>query len=331
VTQHPGYAFVPFPDSVRRIRRNEAVWHRRYENTYAGFLHITLRTEQPVHVGTGRVVLSENRLIRHSAQVLGRPGIPGSTMKGVLRSRYEAITKSCAPSPPQRQRPMPSNSGPKRAAHLSRKALDLAVFRGSCSPNSACPACALLGVMSLRSRVTVRDFVAGPKSSFVIAQLHEQFEPRLHHVGKRRSLGQSDDKLHIEVTSLHGRKFAVGMGPVGDGARPQSVEAIPPETTLSGILSVFNVTDAELGGLLSALGRGPDRTARSALKVGAGKGRRFGRVRVTGVTCELRNYRGERVNDTLEIEQRWHDAFASSPDRFEDGEGALHMLHPGEC
>lgn len=327
-----GYEFVPFPAEVQRCERPDAVWDRRRPGTFAGTLQVTLRTEQDVHVGSGRKQLQGNELVRTAVRVHGRPGVPGSTLKGVLRSRYEAITSSCAPRPDHRRVKSKSRSHKDvEHAQLTRDALEMSVF-GVCRPGSPmCPACALFGLMSLRGRVAVGDFACASGTAFSTASLHEQFSPRLHHVGVARVGTSRDGKLCFEVGPLHGRKFAVGMGPIAENAKPQLVEVIPSGSELRGSLRVFNVGPVELGGLLSALGYGPGGRVLSALKVGAGKGRALGRVRLRALTFELRDARGRAVPVDQATVETWHTAFAQSSDRYEEGERRLHEIHRGAC
>jgi CRISPR/Cas system CSM-associated protein Csm3 (group 7 of RAMP superfamily) len=327
-----GYEFVPFPAQVQRCERPNAVWHRRCPETFTGTLHVTLRTEQDVHVGSGRKRMQGNDLVRGAARVRGRPGIPGSTLKGVLRSRYEAITASCAPRPGNR--PVKSKSRTHEdveLAQLTPGALALPVFE-ACRPASRmCPVCALFGLMSLRGRVAVGDFLCEDGVAFSTAPLHEQFSPRLHHVGVARVGTSRDGAPCFQVGPLHGRKFAVGMGPRGENAQLQMVEVIPAESNLRGSLRLFNATRAELGGLLSALGHGPGGRSRSALKVGAGKGRGLGRVRLRALTFELRDAGGRKAEIDQATAEAWYAEFAQSPDCFADGERRLHEIHQGGC
>ena len=123
------------------------------------------------------------------------------------------------------------------------------------------------------------------------------------------------------MTSLHGRKFARGHGSVVPKAGFQKVETIPPKSNLRGALRVWCLTPDELGGLLTALGRSPA----SAMKIGAGKGLGFGRMRVTSLHLRLTPTGRAGAAD----ESAWRAAFVASEDRFAAGEDALHALHEG--
>ena len=313
----PGYAFVPLPAEVLRRPRDEATHDRRLPGHYSGRIECELVCEQPVHTGSGFKNVEEdesNRFqVRRAASTsFGSPVIPGSGLKGVLRARYEAITHSCllfeVPSDVQADA---RGYGPCR------------VETGETTDAALCPACSLFGTMSRRSRVTVED-ARGNDLRLVVAKMPEQFGPR----PEKLALGGQ----------LRGRKFSRGRfrtEPPLD-AKLMRVEVLPEGSTLVFGLRVLNLTEAELGGLLTSLGHTPA----SRLKVGGGKGVEgrihdegarkeidtgFGRVRVTEVRLGLRG--GVEPADP----KRARAAFEGSDDRFEAGERALAEIHQGDC
>jgi hypothetical protein len=318
-----GYGFVPLPPSVRRIARDEASWHRRVPGTLAGRIELELTTAQPVHVGSGSKQAQQRAVISCGARVRGGPGIPGSSLKGVLRARYEAITHSCAPLVPRanRDHPIRSSTGIKKARLLA-SALSAAVVETTCAPDRACPACALFGCMSLRSRLTVTDLACAAGASFDVEFIPERFGPNLHHVGPAR---RDPSGSRFEVYGLHGRKFGLGLGRGPATDNRQRVEVIPAGTVLTGQIRLFNVTPAELGGLLAALGCDPP----SALKLGGGKAHGLGRMH-----CRARCYlagAGTPPLDPSAWPSAWRRRFIESPDRWPDGEKHLVALHRGDC
>ena len=255
-----------------------------------------------------------------AARVRGGPGIPGSSLKGVLRSRYEAITRSCAGRRPPQRAKVQSSTGIK-TARLVDSARKHDVFE-SCHPNRLCPACALFGRMSLRGRLTVTDFVATGASRFETIAIPERFGPNLHHIGTSRVGQDRSGNREFEVQSLHGRKFHIGRGPASDTT--QRIEVVRKGQALSGEIRVFNLTRAELGGLLTAVGAMPP----SALKVGGGKSHGLGRLQCKGLTCYLADAGGKTVAVAAEA---WRSEFEQSPDRWEDGENQLVAWHRGDC
>lgn len=358
-----GYRFVPLPPAVRQAARPDAVWHERRKDTFAGELRVTLRAAQAVHVGSGHKRMDDGKVLRAAVRVGGGPGIPGSSLKGVLRSRYEAITRSCVPLAPPFDKDIPirSSTTDARKATLSSRARGADYLDVRCSPpRRLCAACALFGCMSLRGRVAVHDFACAGDVAFASEPIHEQFGPNLHHVGDARLVsrdgggyggGRARDGRHagragrpggrsgggrdrggddcFEVTSLHGRKFAVGMGPPPEGGRPmQWIEVIPAGSVLTGRIAVFNLTRAEVGGLVVSLGYV---APQAAIKVGGGKNRGFGRLWLTGLDCVLYDHAGKAVDVDEACVAGWREELEASEDYWQEGALALHAMHRGDC
>lgn len=294
---HPGYAFIPLPTEVDRRPRPQARLDRLDPGGHSGFLSLIWRLEQPLHIGAGfKELVRDQRtpvIVRQHVRLGPIPCVPGSTFKGVLRARYEAITKSCAEPPIRRNASIVSPSsrlGLRARARLHSSASDIPAFQGHCHPErQLCPACALFGLRDLRSRLAIGD--ARPDRPEVeIHLMPAQYGPRLHHIGDA-VVNTQDPEPIFEVTRLYGRKFAVGRDkrPPPDeqrGKTPpphQRVEALPAGTRLHQRIRFLNLTSAEIGGLLAALGYTPE----SRLKVGAGKSHGFGRLRLEALEFKL--------------------------------------------
>jgi CRISPR/Cas system CSM-associated protein Csm3 (group 7 of RAMP superfamily) len=323
-----GYEFVPLPKRVHRIYRPEAVHDRRAPGTLVAILSLRFVTEQPIHVGAGFKKHVDGKVVRQATLVRGRPGLPGASMKGVLRARYEGITRSCVVFPLQGFHSIRSSSRPDiKQARLGAEARSADVFRQEDDAGRRlCPACALFGRMSQRSRVTLTDFATREELPVDLAQIPEQFSPNLHHVGRARPvLDGAPGQVVFEVDPLHGRKFAVGQGPVVDKPRLQYVEVIPAGSTLHGTLRAHNALPSELGGLLVALGFHP----RSALKIGGGKAHGFGRIRLQALeearVCDSSGRPVPLDGPGLV------DAFERSEDHHADGQRRLVQIHQGDC
>lgn len=319
-----GYLFVPLPERVSRRRHEAAVFDRRVSGALCGSVNVVFRCEQAVHIGSGFKALKDRAIVRGAARIRGGPGLPGSSLKGALRSRFEAITYSCAVAPQAGK--VRSQSHPDiRFARFSDKVRRQGVFQQECGRDWMCPSCALFGRMSQRSRVAVTDFAAEDGTEFEIGMMPEQFTPNLHHLGEAQIIRDERGNDAFEVRSLKGRKFALGRGPVADNAQHQRVEVIPRGSLLRGQLRFFNLLPPELGGLLAALGKEPP----SALKIGAGKGHGFGRMRLHSAAFHLR----ERIGAVEAAEEKgWREAFTdASSDRFALGEQELIRIHEGDC
>jgi len=315
-----GYEFVPLPDAVRRVDRPEARHDRRAPEGVTARLSVTLVAEQPVHVGSGFKALRDGAIVRQCVTSSGRLCIPGSTLKGVLRARFESVTRSCALFL-EKDRPVKvrSSSYPNAKAVFTPNVSDADLFR-ACKGDRCCPACALFGRMSLRSRVLVSDLVAAATVAAGIDLVAEMFSPNLHHVGEFTDGRDPRGDTLLTVHKLHGRKFARGRGPETDAR--ERIEVIPAGTALVGEVRVSNLTRAEYGGLLVALGVAP----MSRLKVGGAKGHGFGRVRVELGGVSVHPGGGSLTTSPSEFEA----AFFASPDAWTKGVEALVSIHAPE-
>lgn len=340
-----GYRFVELPpvdsQQVLRVPRPQARLDVRLRKGYSGRIVVLFVTEQPVHVGSGHKLLVARpggrnpEIVRGAVQVEGRVGVPGASLKGVLRSRYEAITRSCAGDAPQ---PTEARSRSRPEAEYAQLAADLRaqpVFqrcRGSApgEDQRLCPACALFGCMSLRGRITATDLFSPDACRPSVIEVPSQFGPRLHHVGEAEAIWttvRDRRALTLEVKRLYGRKFYCGQAQPEAGDRAparEPVEAIPIGTPLQGELRVWNLLPEELGGLLAALGRAPA----SCVKLGGGKALGLGRMRLAQVQFELLDGRRRPVPVD---EEGWRAAFVGTQDRWDRGEAQLVSLHQGTC
>jgi CRISPR/Cas system CSM-associated protein Csm3 (group 7 of RAMP superfamily) len=322
VTAGPGYGFVPLPPEARRVERKHAVLDRRVEGALWGRIELVLRTVQPVHVGSGHKYSRDGKVVQAGTLVNGRPGIPGASLKGVLRSRYEAITRSCVPLWSDRAKVKSRSREDIQRARLAEEVTGMSVLR-ACSRQSPllCPACALFGRMSLRSRVTVLDLACIDQDEYEVTSMAERFGARLHHVGKRRVVPDQESRRGeiFEVHELYGRKFYWGLGPVVENAARHWVEVMLAGRMLRGELRIVNVMPVELGGLLAALGRLPAGT----LALGGGKARGLGRVRCVELRCQLVDADGRAIQVD---EAGWRAKFEQDDDRWPEGEAALVAL-----
>lgn len=311
-----GYKFVQLPEKVNRAVRPEATHNRCIATAITAAMEITLVNEQPLHVGSGFKMLREDRIVRAAVTSGGIPCIPGSTVKGVLRSRYEAITKSCALFKVDKKFvKIRSKTFKDTKARFSEDVRKHNVF-GACKPKALCAACALFGCMSLRGRVTISDFMPNQSTPLDIAEVAEMFSPNLHHLGP---FHQTEDGS-LEVDGLYGRKFACGHGPEAEAK--QWIEVIPANSCLTGTLRVVNVTKAELGGLLAALGVRP----KSYMRLGAGKSHGFGRVRVD--RCDMVAHPADNKHSF--DESAYEEAFRETSDAWLTGLDELVRIHTGD-
>jgi len=195
----------------------------------------------------------------------GQICVPGTSIKGAIRTIVEAISNSCVS---QIRRPR---------EQVRSNAHQLCRFKDENSP--LCPACRLFGTTGYRGRVHFSDFLLQSPEKVEIVKIGELWEPKRVDPSKRRFYEQ--------------KKFE----PVKD-LRPQSgfrfVEAVPKGTKFQGILAFENLSEAELGLILRGLGWTTKDEAKEKKvvivftpKIGGAKPRCFGSVKFSPVRLRL--------------------------------------------
>lgn len=158
------YAFLPFAAPVV----DTAPPHDRFEaRRLSGWLELRLQALTAVSVLSGRLVVTgDGEAYAEMASLGGRPCLPGSSVKGVVRSVAEVCSASCAGA---------------------------GVSGGVCARRArrACPACRIFGyasgAVSYRSRVRMDDFVLAAGHEPTLVRIPQLFAPRgeVYQVGGR--------------------------------------------------------------------------------------------------------------------------------------------------
>src|SRR5436305_1187459 len=90
------YEFVPLPEG--RIPTSAPAGHHRYQpGSLTGTLTATIIARSPVHVASGLLEQTRDRqypLVKGHFRTGGTPTIPGTSLKGCIRSIVEAISRS---------------------------------------------------------------------------------------------------------------------------------------------------------------------------------------------------------------------------------------------
>jgi hypothetical protein len=254
------YDFVPFPK--RRPNREKGAGQDKLNPCLlSGTLELTLRTLTPVHVGLGYsdfikagnqeylAALQASKPIREEGTTRRRYLIPGSSLKGAVRSLVEAITRSCIRITQGRHRPyIPQGYG------------------GCMSVNDLCIACRLFGAQDYQGHVSFEDAVA-PKGSLVLLGTPLLWTPARG--------GRGLPPRYLERDRAKGRKFYRHARPPS-GADPRACIKSGAELPLR--IHFLNLSEAELGVLLTALGLHPKHPF--PIKLGGGKPVGLGSVQV---------------------------------------------------
>ncbi len=260
------YDFVSFP---RKVARSPVPGHERLDLTdhYSGRLSYRLKALTPIFVGTGSYALGEDvgfpqvPVVRPFYRVRGEPTIPGSSLKGVVRSIVEAISPSCV-------------TVTRIASYKLPPGVELAQGRRrGCSPTRACPACNLFGRVSQSAKVHFSDAHLADGGKTALFRLSPLFAPRAF---------RSPPVYLDDAGKFKGRKFYYHSRPAEDSRQPP-VEVLPSGQQVAGEVTFENLRMAELGLLFFALGIDGTLT----LKLGGGKPVGLGSLRTVGATLTL--------------------------------------------
>ena len=256
------YEFVGFP-SKRPDRKSGVGQDRIRRNLLSGRLELTMQTLTPVHVGSGYTdfvkagaqeylaALQASKRVRDNETLRRRYLIPGSSIKGAVRSIVEAITASCVRIVQNKyRRYLPSG------------------YVGCSQEDELCLACRLFGAQDYQGHVSFEDAVAPPGSLVLIGTPLLWTPARSTHGLPPSYL---DTKGHAE-----GRKFYPHAKPA-QGADPRT--CIKTGTQLPLRIHFINLSEAELGVLLTALGLHPKYSF--PIKLGGGKPVGLGSVKLT--------------------------------------------------
>jgi hypothetical protein len=253
---HPKpYDIVTFPSAP--LKKQKPIGHHKYfGDRLHGVLTLKLTVGTGIHVSTGAIMMGsdvgENRIpLIKTMQVSGQtPAIPGSSLKGVVRSIYEAITNSTLGVVTGRYK---SKIPPERLPCKKKDQL--------------CPASQVFGALDWQGLISLRD------AKCISSKFSVGFMPSLYSPRPERYFAVAARKFYY-----HAAKAVSG----GDKGIP--VQQISQKQVFETRLQFKNLTEAEFGTLLIALGQDPKYPF--ALKVGAGKPIGLGtlEVKVTQLT-----------------------------------------------
>lgn len=223
------YEFVPLP--AGRIPLAQPAGHDRLKaDLVHGVLTATLIARSPVHVASGLLEPRRDRdnpLVKAHFRTNGRPAIPGTSLKGCIRSIVEAISlSSVGVIAPKNRHDIPDNLRPS----TRRDALDVSQR--------------LFGTLGYQGAIRFADalLLHGNTTIFRSVQLHAPAKTKQPYLN-------DDDKAE-------GRKFYM-HGKPAEGGLP--LEVCPVDSRFELTMHFQNLTRGELGLLLFGLGLGEPR------------------------------------------------------------------------
>jgi CRISPR/Cas system CSM-associated protein Csm3 (group 7 of RAMP superfamily) len=254
------YDFVPFPNESPK--RSEPFGQSRLRpQELTGWLEIELETLTPLQVASGRqdfvkagnqepiAALQASVRRRVSNGIARQAVIPGSSLKGAIRSLLEAISLSCVVAVGPQARP----AVPKPLNRCN-------------DPKKLCPACRLFGAQNYQGQVSLEDALV-PPNNLILVSVPVLWTPARGNRGlPNRYLSRNEAKGR---KFYYHAKYATG---------PDARIAIKTGARIPARVHFTNLTEADLGLLLSALGLNQD--YRFPIKIGAAKPVGLGSVQV---------------------------------------------------
>jgi CRISPR/Cas system CSM-associated protein Csm3 (group 7 of RAMP superfamily) len=265
VAEPKPFVWVPLP--ADRPRRESYVPHERFTGL-SGKLDFRLRVESDyLFVGSGGYEFDPKgggdrpdvwyTFYRRNGQLC----IPGTSLKGAIRSIVEAISNSCV--------------GQRKGGEHVARSHEPCRFKGG-QQERLCPACRIFGLTGLRGRVRFDDALAQGQIKPDIVKIAELWPPRLS----------------------GGRKFYQVKKFMLLDRRPQPnfrfIEAVPKGAVFRGALWFENLSPDELGLVCLAMGLSPHESERFTPKVGGAKPRCLGAVSFEAERLRLRDEVGLR-------------------------------------
>lgn len=238
------YEFVPLPPG--RVPTNQPAGHHRYRaGSYTGTLRATIIARSPVHVASGLLEPKSDRqypMVKGHFRTGGRPAIPGTSLKGCIRSIVEAISRSSVQI--TRMRELPRDYQPSRQIDQ----LDVAQR--------------IFGALGYQGMVRFGDAVLEHGEATIVPSV-QLFRPRPEAVD-----------TYLDGRQPRGRKFYM-HGALAKGNLP--LEACPVDSRFGLRMDFENLAAGELGLVLIALGLGEPKLWP---KLGGGKPACLGTIEV---------------------------------------------------
>ena len=258
------YDFVTFPD--RRPTLTAPIGHDRYHrDRLHGSLNLTLHVQTALHVSTGIVGLGSDvgsrlPLIKTMTTTDQQLVIQGSSLKGCIRSVYEAITNSTLAVITHKAKDKNGKTTREYSDKYPRERKPLSInLKAASNDHRLCPASRIFGALNYQGLLELSD------AKCLTVQPSIGFMPSLHSPDL-----QAPDYYNVSG-KVTGRKFYYNMTKAVDKGERQGipVQQASRQYTFKTTIHYKNLLPEELGILLLILGQ--DKQSPIALKVGGGK------------------------------------------------------------
>ena len=321
--EHP-YDFVSLPD--KPAKGDVVLHHTIPADRWSGTLRLVYRLETPLHIGSGVFenakdlgLSARDQPVRGILRSGDRPVLPGSSWKGVVRSRFEAITHSRFALDPKTRaegvekvpETLRRGTGKHHFELRDPKVRELAaqrIVRKPADLETASPADTLVGCMGYRARVLPGEGKIEGEAANRTLDVPALESPQPHRLAKPGAMRHERDARYA-MTQVEGRKFYYdGEVRRRDDARSQlpgqsardrdrepswePIDYVPEGATITLDVAVRSLSEAEIGGLLVAAGHGD---AVGIVRFGGYKSAGLGKATLVETTAALQKGSGVRA------------------------------------
>jgi len=235
--------------------------HDRYKNSLTGRLDCSLRVLTPLHVGSGVYDADSAGILRGIIRTSGEPAIPGTSLKGCIRSVAEAISCSCVRIT-RKQIERFLSAQPVAACRNIRAGGD----------GTLCTCCSLFGALGYRGRISFGEARSVGESTSV-HRIQSPYPPRDFARAYKNPRGQYDGRKFY----YHGKTVVVKTG--------EPYEVVKPGSEFRFAMHFESLTEDELCVLMVSMGISDD----LVIKMGGGKQAMLGAVEIFPELLELRD------------------------------------------
>jgi CRISPR-associated protein Csm3 len=251
---------------TRNKARNGLIGHERFSrDSFTGKLACRLKALTPIHVGSGIYELDNDEPVRGLITADGKVIVPGTSLKGAIRSIAEAISDSCV-----------RISRVEIRENLTKDVRPCDEIKSTAREKGRepklCVCCSIFGALGYQGRVSFTDVHLITESGTAIHPIKSPYPPR-----------DSARFYKDAQRRFNGRKFYFHGQPVA-APRGEPYQVIEPNSELECSMEFESLTAAEFCLLFVAMGIFDD----IIVKIGGGKQAMLGSVEIIPICLELR-------------------------------------------
>ncbi len=259
----------------RRINPRDISHERFAEQSYTGKLQCVLRAMTPLHIGSGIYELEGGEPARGLINDSGKPIVPGTSLKGAIRSIAEAISDSCARI---LRREVEISLAAKEATPCKEVKSRHRVLREEAKRQpQLCVCCSIFGALGYQGRVSFTD-------ARLIDENEKTGTTTIHSIQSPYPPRDSAQFYRDADRRINGRKFYLHGQPVA-AQRGEPYQVVKPDSEFEFTMQFESLTAPEFCLLLVAMGILDD----IIIKIGGGKQAMLGSVEISMTRLDLQN------------------------------------------